>query len=105
MAKRNTSNATDTVKKTRGPRKGPPCVSGYRFTVNWIAEHDFPNMDVNSVSESQIAALVADQFDKLPIEVAIDVVKARKKNGISETASEASDDTGDDSEESSSEAT
>lgn len=55
-------------------------MKGYRFAVSWIGNNDEPeDLDVENVSGYISTILVADIFEKDPLEVAEKIVKYRKQ--------------------------
>lgn len=54
---------------------------GYRYAISWIALNDeTADMDVESVSDNISVLLIADLFNKDPMEVAKKVIAFRTKS-------------------------
>lgn len=58
--------------------------AGYREQVAWIADNDDPGaidaLDVEAVRVFVTVAMVADTWNKTPLDVAADVVRVRKRS-------------------------
>lgn len=75
------SRASDVIARISERKKQKR--AGYRDQVAWIADNDSPGeddaLDAETVSGLTTVVMVAHTWDKEPIEVAKDVVRARKR--------------------------
>lgn len=60
---------------------------GYKFAVRWIAINDEPLItNPETVAEFISTLLIADLYDKNPLDVAKDVLKARAKGNFEDNS-------------------